>query len=203
MTKTQLIDHLLRLYACPEAMDLVRDTDLPPYRLWKTCSRGDWLLWLAVEAGVDRRQAILAACDCAETALKYVPDREDRPRTAIETARAWCEGRATVEKVEKAAEKAYDALDDTFNDVGVSAASGAVHAAAAVADAVADAVYTYTAVDAVDSVANAAYAYADAHAADASAYTAAVAAKRQALARCAELVRSRIEWSDVAEALEG
>ena len=46
---------------------------------------------------------MLAACACAETALKYVKPGEDRPHKAIETARAWARGEASIDDVRKAA----------------------------------------------------------------------------------------------------
>jgi hypothetical protein len=51
---------------------------------------------------VPRQELVLAACDCAETALRYVPEGEHRPRLAIETARRWARGEATVKEVDAA-----------------------------------------------------------------------------------------------------
>ena len=48
------------------------------------------MLWLAAKTWVDRKLTVMAACDCAELALRHVPDGEDRPQKAIEAARAWC-----------------------------------------------------------------------------------------------------------------
>jgi hypothetical protein len=44
----------------------------------------------------------MANSDCAETVLHIVQPGEDRPRNAIETARAWCLGRATHADVQSA-----------------------------------------------------------------------------------------------------
>jgi hypothetical protein len=41
---------------------------------------------VAHKPGVDRSLVVLAACDCARTALRYVPPGEDRPLLAIEAA---------------------------------------------------------------------------------------------------------------------
>lgn len=54
----------------------------------------------------------LAACDCAEQALIYVPKNEDRPRKAIQAARDWCVGQASIEDVLAAADAAADAARD-------------------------------------------------------------------------------------------
>ena len=80
-------------------------------------------------AGVDRRLVVLAACDCAETALRYVPAGEDRPRRAIETARAWARGQATLAQV-RAASSAASAFVDAAYAVSAYAASSAASASA-------------------------------------------------------------------------
>jgi hypothetical protein len=163
--------------ACDPALEWVADRpDLAPDALWRECSRGDWLLWLAARVGIDRRLIVGAACDCAEPALKHVPDGEDRPRLAIETARAWCRGEAGLEEVRVAADDAE------------AAALAADYAAALSADA------TYADAHAADA------AYSAAHAADAP-YAAALAAA--SLAQGADLVRARIPWPTVAAALAG
>ena len=103
---------LIELRACKEARTWAKDKDL--HTVWATCERGDWLLWLtgkmADKGGwATRKQVVLAACACAETALKYVKKGEDRPRKAIETARAWVRGEATTAQVRAAAAAAYAA----------------------------------------------------------------------------------------------
>ncbi len=144
------------------------------------CDRGDWLLWLAARAGVDRRLVVLAACDCAEEALVHVAAGEERPRRCIEVTRAWCRGEATIEQVREARRAADDA-----------AAAAAAYAAAYVAAAAA-AAYADAAAAAADDAAAAAYAAADA---------AAVAARASSLAASARLVRARIPWPTLWQAL--
>lgn len=127
---------LVRLGACEgarcwlghpgdESCHLCRDgRAAPPYLrasdAWAECPRGDWLLWLAARAGVDRKLVVRAACDCARTALHLVQPSEDRPRLAIEAAEDWCEGAASVEEVRDAA--------------AADRAAAAAHAAADAAD---------------------------------------------------------------------
>jgi hypothetical protein len=157
------------LGACPEAIEWAGDRT--PEQAWRECPRGDWLLWAAERVGVDRRLLVLAACDCAETALVHVPDGEERPRMAIETARAWARGEATIEEVRAAAGAAAGAT------WGVG---GAARAAAGAAWGVGDA------------------ARAAAWAAWAAAGAAWAAA---AWARGADLVRARVPWAVVDAAL--
>lgn len=109
---TALQDTLRRLDACQEARVWVGDRDLAT--AWRECARGDWMLWLAARAGVDRRLVVEAACDCAEAALVHVPAGENRPRVAIETARRWSRGEATVEEVRRAAADAADAYAASY-----------------------------------------------------------------------------------------
>ena len=120
---------LHKLYACTEAREWIGERDLES--AWNECERADWMLWFAARVGVDRKLVVLAACDCAETALKYVPEVEDRPRAAIEMARAWTRGEATIKQVRKAADAA-----DAAADAAAYAADAAAAAAAYAADAV-------------------------------------------------------------------
>jgi hypothetical protein len=99
--------------------------------IWRTCERGDYMLRLLAkmerEKGwPDRKVIVLAACDCPELALKYVPEGESRPRKAIETARKWARGKATLEDAENAA----------YQNGAHAAAETAAEAAATVAAAV-------------------------------------------------------------------
>jgi hypothetical protein len=102
-----------------------------------------------------------------------VPNGDDRPRKAIETAEAWAHGQEGV----------------TLDMVRAAADAAAAYAARA-ADAAADAAaYAYAARAAARAAAAAAYAYA-AYAADAAARAAAAAyAKNKTLAKCANIVR--------------
>ena len=139
---------------------------------WLACPRGDWLLWLAGRIGIDKNLIALAACDIAESVLHLVPENEERPRKAIETARAFVAGKATKEEV-RAAAAAADA-------------AATWHAAAA-----ADAAATWHAADAAYYAA-----YAACHAAYAA--TNAVTDRDSAWAekqkQFAYIVRKRIPW---------
>jgi hypothetical protein len=71
--------------------------------LWLVGKMADKPKWPTLQ------QVVLAACACAETALKYVPKGEDRPRLAIETARKWAHGETTLQEVRADAYAAYAA----------------------------------------------------------------------------------------------
>ncbi len=134
-------EQLRDLEACPEAIEWVNNRSL--CKCWQVVDRADWMLWLAAKVGVDRKPLVLAACDCAEPALKYVPDGEERPRKAIETARAWCKGKATLKQVRSAAADAavYAADADAAYTAAAYASSYAADSAVYASDADAAAAY--------------------------------------------------------------
>jgi len=121
---SKLSVQLQKLDACKEAVEWSKPyAELP--EAWAKCERGDWMLWLAAKAKFcTRQQLVLAACECARLALKYVKKGEMRPSVAIEIAEAWAQGKATLEQVRAAA-----------------AAADAAYAASAAAAAAADAAY--------------------------------------------------------------
>ncbi len=127
MTATDFAALLRRLNACEDARRWAAGKGLAT--AWTECQRGDWLLWLAARVEIDRRLLVLAACDCARTALPLVAEGEDRPRIAIETAEAWARGEATTEEVQTAARAAAAA------DAADAAADAAAAAVAYAADA--------------------------------------------------------------------
>ena len=176
MNNPQLVEFLQKNHACPPSLEWLKSRTLA--EAWEQCERGDWLLWLAAKAGVDRKRLVMAACACARLALVHVPAGEQRPRIAIETAEAWCRGEATIEQVKEARRNAADAA-------AAYAAADAAYAAAAAAYAAY--AYAYAAYAAAD----AAYAAADA-AAD---------SRAAALKEAAELVRGLISCAEVEAAI--
>jgi len=161
---------------------------------WFNCPRGDWLLRGAVMLGIEHKTIVAATCDCAELALPYVPEGDERPQNAIDMTRAWLAGKATLEDVRAAADDAGEAAGeaialaydgDIWADAWATAADAAV-AASAAADAASDA-------DA-DIIATAARAAADAAMADGT--------HNDVLRQCADIVRSRITWEQIADRIE-
>ena len=65
---------------------------------------------LSVCEGAPLQLLTLTACAVVRTVLRFVPDGEDRPRVALETAEAWAYGHATVDQVERAAEDVQIAI---------------------------------------------------------------------------------------------
>jgi hypothetical protein len=130
---------LRRLGACSEARAWAKGKSLA--EVAATLHRADWWLWLAAKVGVDRRSVVQAACSCARTALKHVPEGEERPRRALDVAEAWTRGEASLEDVRvaayAAAAAAYDAAYDADYDAAYAASAAAAYDAAAAAYAAA------------------------------------------------------------------
>lgn len=117
---------LVRLGACGDAQEWAKGKSLD--RAWKTCKRSDWMIWLLARTTVDEDDSRfrLMACDFAEAVLHLVPKGEDRPRKAIEAARAYLAETITREELAVAA----DASRAAAADASRAAAGGAAWAAA-------------------------------------------------------------------------
>ena len=110
-----------RLDACNQAREWAKGKSLA--EVWKTCRRGDWMLWLAAKYGdVPLKTIVAIACDCAEPALAFTTD--PRPAATIAVVRRWLKGEATIEEARAAADAAYAAA----NAAAYAAARAAAYA---------------------------------------------------------------------------
>lgn len=182
-------DVLRRLGACDDAIAWLRERScaVEPERrtaeaAWMDCERSDWLVWIvtqpAVRKAVGDRVLRLIACDCAERVLplyERAHPGDPRPRRAIEVSRRYADGLASLNELREARRRAaYTAADSaaaSYDDAACAACAAAISAARAAAD-------------------SAAASYADAYAA--------YAAERRAQA---EIVRRRVPWSHMRDAL--
>ena len=118
---------LKEINACTEAREWTKGKSLA--EAWDTCERADWMLWLCGRmAGSDgwptHQQIVLVACEFAETSLKFYESKypkDDRPRKAIETARKWANGQATIEEVRASRTAAYAAAADACGQIDLVA----------------------------------------------------------------------------------
>lgn len=81
----------------------------------------------------DHRSLVLWAADCAEHVLPYCEEKypkDDRPRKAIEAAKAWTRGEIRVGEARAAAVAAHAAARDADEGAARAAARAAGHAAA-------------------------------------------------------------------------
>ncbi len=173
-------DTIAHLKPCPNPARWLR-TQPDLKTAWESCEYADWMLSLAGRLSVPHSLIVLAACDCARTALPYVKSGEDQPRLAIEADERWAvdpteENREVVGKAARA----------------VSAAAYGTAYAAYAAYAATRAAYAWNA------------AFAAAYAACAASYATCAAGgpRKVAPTVMADLVRARIPWSVVAERLE-
>ena len=72
------------------------------YDLWESNINPDWVFHLAINGGATKQQLVFANCGVARLCLYAVPEGENRPRVAIETAEAWARGETTDEDLRKA-----------------------------------------------------------------------------------------------------
>lgn len=151
LLKTKITLELLQSQnACNSAIVAAKAAGLPMRfdTLARKLNRADWALWELSRLGLDRKTLVLMACDCAETAKRWWPEGTNAPSVAIQTARKWARGKATIQEVRKAA-------NATATYAAYTAAYAAAYAAATAAYA------AYTADCAADAATTADYAAAD------------------------------------------
>jgi len=108
MNSAQLCDLLVALGASREFLDWSAGKSLREF--WQGCERADWMLWFCgkmmnMPEWPTRSEVVLAACSCAETVLPLYENKrsgQSDPRKAIDTARAWANGKASLEEVRRA-----------------------------------------------------------------------------------------------------
>jgi hypothetical protein len=190
LSKKEFLDILKNKEACTEAVKWVNEHQAETFiELWNTCEQADWMLWILAKMIKEKewpskKTVVLCACDCAETSLEFIPKDELRPKIAIQTAREWAEGKATIEECEKAAyaEAAYAAF---------AAYAAYFYSDADASDAAYAACATVSAVYVVSAVAvNAAVYAAAATAAADDAY----AAEKEARKNMADIIRKRVSF---------
>jgi hypothetical protein len=181
--------YLNKTRACEEACQWAGERTAQ--QAWDECDRADWLLWWAAHAKIARKTFVRIACACARTALPYVQFDELRPLKAIETAEAWCDGKATIEEVRAAAYAAHAAAHGGAAAAAYDAAHGG---AAAYAAAYAAAAAYGAAYDAAAAVIDAA-AYGAAY--DAAAAVADADAESKVHLKMCAIVRAAVKFEDL------
>lgn len=166
-------EQLLALNPCPEGLAFAELCNFDFVKIWHTCPRGDWLLWLLHKTNnITKKQAVHIAIEFAQATLplferKYPDDR--RPRKAIEAAQNWLSNPSfeNMDAAHVARLAAYEAADAAYT-ASLDATSFADANASAAA---------YSAADAAAATTSVAVAFADTSAvASAVAYAAGCAA---------------------------
>jgi hypothetical protein len=117
---------LPKIDACKPALAWLGDRDAKT--AWAECPDARWMLWLFRNATIDRRLLVMAAVDCARTALRFVPDDCPEPEVCLDIAELWTLGEATIGNVREARDWVYSSAD--FADFADFAAAAAAAAAA-------------------------------------------------------------------------
>jgi hypothetical protein len=100
--------HLEDLGSCSEALAWLGERTAK--QAWEECPRADWLMWWAARTPINpHTQIVLAACQCARRALRFVSRHEHRPRLVIEAAEQWTK-EPTIAYASAAAEAAAWAM---------------------------------------------------------------------------------------------
>ena len=159
-------EYLHSVDACQPAIEWAGDK--PVEQIVAECHRGDWLLWLAKNCGVELQPLTLAKGHCANTVRHLMSD--ERSLIAVDVAIAFGEGKATREELDAAADAATTAANAAARAAAYAAARAAAYAAAySVAYAAYAAYAVAAAATSATSASDAAAAAAAAAAADAAA----------------------------------
>jgi len=156
---------LRKLHACPDAIEFLREAG-NPQEAWRTCERGDWMVWLIAELIglkntiniikvdiIELKKLVRVLCRGVRISLPFLPAEETAALTTIEIVEAWTRGEASLEQVKDAANAAACAT------AAHAAARVATHAACATADTVT--LFVAADTDAARAAAHAACAAAD------------------------------------------
>ena len=142
---------------CSDGLDFAKKCDGDFTKIWQTCNRGDWLIWLMQRCNLlNRKLAVEISIECAKRVIsnyeKKYPD-DLRPRQAIAAAEKWLKSPTAKNKnASFAASFAASVAADAY------AADAAASAATSAADSASFAAYA----SAYASASVAADAYADA-----------------------------------------
>ena len=140
-------DALRGLGACDDGIEWAA-TQPDADTAWRSCTRGDWMLWLIGRRRYERetpehRALVAIACECARLALPHVPPDEMHPLRAIEAAERYARG----ELLDAAAAAAY-----AYAYAAAAAAATAAYAATAARASAADAAWAATLAQCADIV---------------------------------------------------
>ena len=197
---------LLEQNPCSDGLAFADSCGFDFAKIWQTCDREDWLIWLLRKAGLlDKPTSVRLAIECAEHVLEHFEKKypnDKRPRKAIEAARKWLEDPTASASASAAyAASAASASASAAYAAASAAASAAYAAASAAASASASAASASASAASAASSASAAWASSGcaAYAADASG-CAAYAADAYAASASAAYAAASAAWASSAYA---
>ena len=157
MNNKKFLNYLNSKKACENAIEWTGKR--LPKQVWNECERGDWMLWLISKSENYSIQQITAIkVECAELVKHLMKD--ERSLKALEVAKKFSKGKATIEELKAATAAANAAVAVAAYAADAYAYAAAANAAATNAAAAAAAYAAYAAY-AANAAANAADAYAE------------------------------------------
>ena len=134
-------DLIIKYSGCEQAIKWAGDKTIQ--EAWRSCERGDWMLWIYNEMYPNNiKELTLAKAHCGNTVRHLVTD--ERCIMAIDTAFAFANGEATLKQLKLAALNSYAAASKYANATEYAYYAACVAAWAVTADNP-DAVAHYTA----------------------------------------------------------
>jgi len=104
-----MVEFLEKHRACAPGLNWAKANCKTLQEVWDTCPKGEWLVWLAMIQGVlDETVLRRFACFCARQVWHLLTD--DGYKKAIETAEAFCDGKATRRDLNLAFDGVWDAF---------------------------------------------------------------------------------------------
>jgi len=104
-------------------------------QVWDACEKPAWLFWMLEKCKpLEKEQSVRLSIAFAEKCLVNIPEGENRPKIAIEAARAWIEN--PCEETRSAASAAESAAESAAWSAAWSAAMSAAAAAMSAAAAI-------------------------------------------------------------------
>ena len=130
-------------YACQPAIHWVGSRSLRA--AWRDCDRADWLIWMALNAGVNHKACVYVTSECVRLSVMHKADHEEL--AMLESVQCWCQGESTTDNLRSIYSKVSwfekdEIISPAVQSVVVAALKSgrvdyaALHAQAAILDAV-------------------------------------------------------------------
>lgn len=117
------VERLREMGAWPKLMEWT-ETQSSIQEVWRSCPRGDWLLWLLEKLRYDENQLRLIACRIIREQCWHLM-ADERSRHCVEVAEAYVRGEATEEELRAAWDAAGAAVRAALDAAGAAARAAA------------------------------------------------------------------------------
>ena len=86
-------EKLLKLSPCEDGLKFAESLNFDFVKIWNQCERGNWMIWMLLNFKLAKKMDyVKISVACAEICLKNYESKypdDDRPRKALEAAKAW------------------------------------------------------------------------------------------------------------------